>query len=153
MRPMFSPTRSIVFGFLKLEIKSSHSISMILSWLDKCVSIALTLEFKISMGASHSGNPGEDLAHDIVLGHFAFDVAKSYVTEGLNFKLGSLFQHNIQDTKLKLPHQAGQNVDALRRTGRGCCRHRLFADVIRARVDTLRFEGGERDCVRAAVEE
>ena len=35
--PMLSFTRSIVFGFLKFEIKSSHSISMILSWLENAL--------------------------------------------------------------------------------------------------------------------
>ena len=87
MRPMFSFTRSIVFGFLKLLIKSSHSISIILTWLDRCVSTVLTLEFMIPVEVSHSRDPRENFVYDIVLGHFAFDILKGTVTEGLDFKL------------------------------------------------------------------
>lgn len=72
---------------------------MILSWLDKRVS---TLELKITIEASHCSHPRENLTHDVILGYLAFDVAKGFVTEGLDFKLGSMRQHNIRDSKPNL---------------------------------------------------
>ena len=92
---MFSFTRSTVFGFLHLEIKILHSISIILSWLGECVRIEFTVESEIPIEGSRSSNPRENFVHDVVLGHFAFDVTKGFITKGLHLKLGSMCQHHI----------------------------------------------------------
>ena len=53
----------------------------------------------------------------------------------------------------KLSHQFRENVNALRRTGRRCGSHGIFLYMFQSRVDALRFEGGERDRISAAIEE
>ena len=50
-------------------------------------------------------------------------------------------------------HQACQNVNALRRAGRGRGSYRIFANVTQARVGALGFEGSEQDRVCTAIEE
>ena len=39
------------------------------------------------MGLLHCSDPRENLANDVALRHFAFDIRKSTVTEGLNLEL------------------------------------------------------------------
>jgi hypothetical protein len=54
------------------------------------------------MEALHSGDPRENFIHDVVLGYFAFDVLKGFVTKGLNFKLGRMRQYHVRDIELKV---------------------------------------------------
>ena len=53
----------------------------------------------------------------------------------------------------KSSHQFRENVNALRRAGRRCGNHSIFLYILQPGVDTLRFEGGERDRISAAIEE
>ena len=88
IRPMFSFTSLIVFGSLEFEIRRSHCISIIFSWLNEHVSPTLISRWRIRIGPIPSGDPGENLVNDVVQSHFTFDVCESSIAQGLDFELG-----------------------------------------------------------------
>lgn len=88
---MFPLTIAIKFGSLKFRMKSSLSIFVILSWLNKCVSTMLTYRFEMLRWASRGGDPRVSVDFDGVL--FAVYVHLGDVTEGLNSQLWSSYRY------------------------------------------------------------
>ena len=83
---MFSFTSAMIFGSFKFENRSSHSISMIFSWLNEHVRQTLTSKFKPGRPLP-SSDPRENLFHNIAQSHFVFDVRKGTLTKGLDSEL------------------------------------------------------------------
>ena len=79
---MFSVTKVTNCGFLRFGMKSSHSISMIFSWLNRAHQHGVDTIAKETL---RRADPREDLVHDVIQRYFALDVREGSITERLDF--------------------------------------------------------------------
>ena len=98
---MLSFISSIVFGFLKLDARSPHSISMILSWLDESIKMVSTLGFK---------TPNVEVTHEKTSSTMFFcDILLLMSPKALSQRgrISSLVRHvsaTFETLNRKLPH-------------------------------------------------